>query len=199
MDQSHGENRLSHIIRRIMQISEGVIRLSLRLRRITPSSISIILHKMLSLIHQLLSEAGHHVFWPFFARSAVCSTLLHVNSKTSMNSLAQSVTTNFPWNLFNLAEQCFRLRYVLHSLVATTSRKRPPPVSDHFTNNRFVSQSNTVSKTLLSDIFSDCDHFMARNLTKFFCFLFPVNDHPAWSRVIEKKTIIARESKTFSF
>ncbi len=38
------------MIWRIMQISEGVIRLSLRLRRITPSSICIILHIILSLI-----------------------------------------------------------------------------------------------------------------------------------------------------
>ena len=29
--------------------------------------------------------------------------------------------------------------------IATTCRKRPPAVSDHFKNNRFVSQSNTVS------------------------------------------------------
>ena len=41
------------IIWRIMKISEGVIRLGLQPRWITPSSISIILHKMLSLIHQL--------------------------------------------------------------------------------------------------------------------------------------------------
>ena len=39
------------IIWRIMEISEGVIRLDLRPRRITLSSISIILHKILSLIH----------------------------------------------------------------------------------------------------------------------------------------------------
>ena len=38
-----------------MEILEGVIRLGLRPRRITPSSISIILHKILSLIHQLLN------------------------------------------------------------------------------------------------------------------------------------------------
>ena len=38
--------------------------------------------------------------------------------------------------------------YTVNSLLATTSRKRPPPVNDHFANNRFVSQSNTVSKTL---------------------------------------------------
>ena len=35
------------IIYRIMEISEGAIRLGLRPRRITPSSISIILHKIL--------------------------------------------------------------------------------------------------------------------------------------------------------
>ena len=39
-----------------MEISEGVIRLGLRPRRITPSSISIILHKTLSLIHLLLNK-----------------------------------------------------------------------------------------------------------------------------------------------
>ena len=42
------------IIWRIMEISEGVIRLGLRPRRITPSSTSIILHNILSLIHELL-------------------------------------------------------------------------------------------------------------------------------------------------
>ena len=42
------------IIWRIMEISEGVICRGRRPRRITPSSISIILHKILSLIHQLL-------------------------------------------------------------------------------------------------------------------------------------------------
>ena len=39
------------ILRRIMEISEGVIRLGLRPRQITPSLISTILHKILSLIH----------------------------------------------------------------------------------------------------------------------------------------------------
>ena len=37
------------IISRIMEISEGVIRLGLRAQRITPSSICIILQKILSL------------------------------------------------------------------------------------------------------------------------------------------------------
>ena len=48
------------IIWRIMGISEGVIRLGLRLRRITPSSISIILHKILSIIHKLLNAINPH-------------------------------------------------------------------------------------------------------------------------------------------
>ena len=38
--------------------------------------------------------------------------------------------------------------YTVNSLIATTSRKRPPPVSDHFVNNRFVSQLNTVPRAL---------------------------------------------------
>ena len=42
-----------------MEISEGVIRLGLRPRRITPSSISIIPHKILSLIHELLNKANN--------------------------------------------------------------------------------------------------------------------------------------------
>ena len=41
-----------------------------------------------------------------------------------------------------------KLTTIVNSLLATTSRRRPPPLSDHFVNNRFVSQSNTVSKTL---------------------------------------------------
>ena len=43
------------IIWRIMEISDGVICRGRRPRRLTPSSISIILHKILSLIHQLLN------------------------------------------------------------------------------------------------------------------------------------------------
>ena len=30
----------------------------------------------------------------------------------------------------------------VNTLIATTSRKRPPPVSDHFADDRFASQSN---------------------------------------------------------
>ena len=47
--------RFFPVIWRIMEIEEGVSRLRLRPRRITPFSISIILHKILSLIHQLFN------------------------------------------------------------------------------------------------------------------------------------------------
>ena len=47
--------RFFPVIWRIMEIEEGVSRLRLRPRRITPFSISITLHKILSLIHQLFN------------------------------------------------------------------------------------------------------------------------------------------------
>ena len=48
--------------------------------------------------------------------------------------------------------------YAVNSLLATTSRKRPPPISDHFVNDRFVSQSKCCfKKSLVSDHFS---HFL---------------------------------------
>ena len=53
-----------------------------------------------------------------------------------------------PNDMYHLLNTVLNEIITVNSLIATTSRKRPPPVSDHFTNNRFVSQSNTVSKTL---------------------------------------------------
>ena len=74
------------------------------------------------------------------------------------------------------------LGHRLNSLIATTSRKRPPPVSDHLVNNRFVSQLNTVSSSLVSNHHSNFlrgrDHFLGQKLHIFFCFLFLVSDHP---------------------
>ena len=43
----------------------------------------------------------------------------------------------------------FIYHYTVNSPIATTSHEQPPPVSDHFVNNCFVSLSNTASKTLL--------------------------------------------------
>ena len=48
-----------------MEISEGVIRLGLRPRRITPSSISIILHKILSLIKLIFTLLSVNFKKPF--------------------------------------------------------------------------------------------------------------------------------------
>ena len=53
--------------------------------------------------------------------------------------------------------------------------------SDHFVNNRFVSQLKTVSRALSS---ATRDHFLGQKFDIFFCFLFPVSDHPAYSRMI---------------
>ena len=36
--------------------------------------------------------------------------------------------------------------FTVKSLIAITSRKRPTALGDHFVNNRFVSQSNTVPR-----------------------------------------------------
>ena len=50
----------------------------------------------------------------------------------------------------NKSERTVRktMSHTVNSVIATTSRKRPPLVSDHLVNNRFVSQLNTVSIAL---------------------------------------------------
>ena len=40
------------------------------------------------------------------------------------------------------------LENTVNSLIVTTSCKRPPPISNHFVNNCFVSQLNTVSRAV---------------------------------------------------
>ena len=62
------------------------------------------------------------------------------------------------------------------------SHKRPPPVSDHFENNCFVSQSSTVSKTLSKAttaqfFLSDGNHFLGHKFDIFYYFMFLVSDH----------------------
>ena len=78
------------------------------------------------------------------------------------------------------------------SLIATTSRKRPPRVSDRFTNNPFFfSVKNCFKNSLVSDHYlnfqSDSDHFLGQKFDIFFCFLFPISDQQAWSRTIVRK------------
>ena len=50
--------------------------------------------------------------------------------------------------LFNAFENIKYFPSTVNYRLATTFRKRPPPVSDHFVISRFVSQSYAVSKTL---------------------------------------------------
>ena len=64
----------------------------------------------------------------------------HKTNETVMNKMKMG------WNC-NSDEENHKYNTV-NSLIATASRKRPLPISDHFKNNRFVSQANTVSKTL---------------------------------------------------
>ena len=82
---------------------------------------------------------------------------------------------------------CSKTLYIIHSLVATTSHKRPPPVSDQFVNNDFVSQSKyCCSKSSLvsdhySNFLSDRDQFLGQKFDIFFCFLFLVSGH--WNMI----------------
>lgn len=39
----------------------------------------------------------------------------------------------------------------VNSIIVTTSCKKPTSINNHFENNHFVSQSNTFSKTFVSD------------------------------------------------
>ena len=83
------------VIWRIMEIEEGVSRLRLRPRRITPFSISIILHKILSLIHQLfnikLSKPLHlililiHVSLFRYNKLILCLLILYMVLYLSIN------------------------------------------------------------------------------------------------------------------
>ena len=50
-----------------------------------------------------------------------------------------------PEHPYNKVSQVFS---TVNTLIVTTSCKRPPPVSDHFVNNCFVPQLNTVSRAL---------------------------------------------------
>ena len=87
-----------------------------------------------------------------------------------------------------------------------TLSKRPLLVSDHLqkATNRFVCQSNTVSKTLSKAIttiyfnfLSDRDHFLGWKCDIFVCYLFPRKRPPGMITYDCKKTI-ARMSQKFS-
>ena len=95
------------------------------------------------------------------------------------------------------------LRFPSHetTLIATTSHKRPPPVSDHFSNNRFVCFKHCFKNSLVNDHYvnflNDRDHFLGQKFDIFFYFLFPVSDHRAWSRMIVTKPLLECHKTSF--
>ena len=84
----------------------------------------------------------------------------------------------------------------VNSFIATTSRQRPLckyPVL-------FVSQIlfQKLSRNHYLNFLNDRDHFLVQKFDVFFCFLFPVSDHPTGSLIIVTKTM-ARMAQRFSF
>ena len=72
--------------------------------------------------------------------------------------------------------------HTVNSLLATTLRKRPPPVSDHFVNNHFFFsvkycfKNSLVSDHCLNFLRDRPQQFLGQKFDIFFCFLFPVGD-----------------------
>ena len=84
----------------------------------------------------------------------------------------------------------------VNSFIATTSRQRPLckyPVL-------FVSQIlfRKLSRNHYLIFLNYRDHFLVQKFDVFFCFLFPVSDHPTGSLIIVTKTM-ARMAQKFSF
>ena len=73
-----------------MEISEGVIRLGLRPRRITLSSISIILHKIFSLIHELLINSLNYL--PSRGEAAKASEKVHIKCSAFAKKKSSYIT-----------------------------------------------------------------------------------------------------------
>ena len=124
------------IWRKIMEISEGVIRLGLiRSRRITTSKISVILLKILSLIHWLLntllfrSIQAKHVylatsFTRFVRYCSSCSYLLAAARPHWSTLMSGRLVASVLWCICRVVvlqrgPSCHRLRTYLSSLVST--------------------------------------------------------------------------------
>ena len=119
---------------------------------------------------------------PFVA--FICYLQRRIQTKKRARGFTRSVSHDssspYPYQVW--FKSCAQLYNTVNSLIATTSRKRPPPVSDPFVNNTFVSQSKYCSKSPLvsdhySNFLSDHDQFLGQKFDIFFCFLFPVSDH----------------------
>ena len=87
----------------------------------------------------------------------------------------------------------------VNSLIATTSRKRPPPVVDHLVNNRFVSQLNTVSRAH-PKFLRDRGHFFWPEITRILILLFSVSGkRPPNKITYDRLKIITQKWQKFSF
>ena len=70
-----------------------------------------------------------------------------------------------------------------HFSQATTSRKRPLRKQPFCFSVKYCFKSSLVSDHH-SKFLRDRDHFLGQKFDIFFCFLFPVSDHPTYSRMI---------------
>ena len=73
---------------------------------------------------------------------------VHFDKKNTLQDDTGLILQNCALKTLGNNEEVRLTNNTVNSLIATTSRKRPPPVSDHFVKNRFVSQSNTVPRAL---------------------------------------------------
>ena len=118
--------------------------------------------------------------WTF---SYICSIFVHPDLNSARVGMRERSFATHTLLTSSFMGSCERLLLVYSQLSPSqlSPCKRPPPVRDCFVNNRFVSQSNTVSKTLVSDhcsnFLTDGDHFLGYKFDIFYCFMFLVNDH----------------------
>ena len=78
--------------------------------------------------------------------------------------------------------------------MATTN----PPVTDHLEQDPFAPQPNSLSarKRPVVNFLNDRDHFLNQKFDIFLCFLFPLSDHPAFSRMIVRKPFLQRQKRS---
>ena len=87
----------------------------------------------------------------------------------------------------------------VNTLIATTSRKRPPPVRDHLAGNRFVSHSNKCAckhsrVRPLAEFLDDCDHFLNQKFDIFLPCVSASSKRPPSMITNDYKKTIARTS-----
>ena len=102
-------------------------------------------HEGLLIVEEYMRRGAFIIyFWSYPADCCVCQVCLHC-------------VFGYVYLIMNI--------YTVNSLLANTSRRRPPPASDHFVNNRPA-------------VKYDRDHSLGQKFDIFFCFLFPVSEQP---------------------